>query len=632
MRRATGVALIVMLGVGIGVGYLLWGGQASSARRVADRTTFEMDQARPGRAAAPDLRAALASIALPPVETGTGSITGTVTSKNGTPMEGVVVRAMPNIPRKRLSEPKIGIGLPPDRELEEIVRERVVRILGARRRRVFAGTGPDGRYELTELADREYTVRPFHNGFVFLPARGSKASHARPGATVDFVADPVVEVRVTPLLPDGSEPETATLIIRVEMGQWPWNLVWSRGDPTVNLRPGRHEFMARVGDHYRSPRVEAVVTAEGPPPDVKLTLESCTAISGHVRMPDGEETHSIKVYVLQVPSRRKPKADLLLSAGRKIGVASHDAYHFYLGDAKPGTYAVGAGWHADRIDIVELAEVSQGTTKVDLCLPPVDPKEYVLVRVLGPEGRPVKCASISTTCSQTSFSRSGSYWIRRTDGSYWVAHADWVERSGERDENTRYAVRISVNEYGERQVTYRPGEDAEVTVRLDSPTSLEIVLGGYADSELQGLLRLRVIQDSKTKAYTSPRSPDWKGRAVFPLQPGPYEILLYSKISERAWAVASRMLVTVSAGENHVALPLPRLHTLTVIVPERATLLYLRPSDRTPDYFTVHRVVGKDRKVVVDRLPAGEYFVFCYGGRKASATVKVPTQTMVRLE
>jgi hypothetical protein len=203
-----------------------------------------------------------------------------------------------------------------------------------------------------------------------------------------------------------------------------------------------------------------------------------------------------------------------------------------------------------------------------------------------------------------------------------VAHADWQERRGARPAAAEYTIEVSAEGLGRKTVPYRPEPGAEVTVRFEAPARLEVVIEGYAGSGLEGHLALRPVRDGKT--WLDSKTPDLEGRASFPLQPGAYELRLLSKLSNNQQALIS---ATACTGENRVTLPLPALHTLTVLT--RAARVNLVPADRVTGAFYGEQRPVEDGKAVFDWLPAGRYRVW---GTQKPVDVEIPAQLTVRVE
>lgn len=624
MRQAVGqgpvrlATTFLALAVGLVAGYLLGSGGAAPARAARPPSPPGIESpAAESRPASPLVSSALATLveSLPPltVERGNGTITGRVLAADGSPIEGAVVRAQAQWPAEVQDSPLTRGEPPPVRALEDLVVERIQPLRRALASLVTARTDADGRYALSELADVPYTVYAYREGFSLEPF----GRRVKPGETLDFRASPLVEVPILVLEPDGKTAASATIHVMVEGDYYARQAPWSPQAPDLPLRQGRQTIWATVGEQYDSAQTRTTIAADAPPDPLTIQLRIRAAISGRVLVPPDENPWSLEVFILRVQPGSRPDPGLLLSAGTSRS-AMEKAYAFAAINLQPGTYAVGVGWSRGRIDVIEVVEVAGGTVDVDLRLPPPDPKEHALVHVLGPDGKPVAAASIHTT----SRGRESGMSVRRRDGSYWVAHP---REKGVRSAASECAMHVDVEGLGKKTVAYEPEAGAEMTIRFEAPARLEVVIDGFAGSGLHGHLELRPVQEDGT--WLDAQGPDTDGRASFPLQPGAYELRLFSKRSGYQRALVSATALTVVPGENRVALPLPALHALTVLT--RASRVNLAAADRTQSSFHTEQLAVEDGKAVFERLPAGRYRVWA-GGKPVE--VEVPAQLTVRVE
>jgi hypothetical protein len=186
-------------------------------------------------------------------------------------------------------------------------------------------------------------------------------------------------------------------------------------------------------------------------------------------------------------------------------------------------------------------------------------------------------------------------------------------------------MHVDVDGLGKKTVTYKPEANAEMTIRFEAPARLDVLIEGFVGSGLHGHLELRPVQEDGT--WLDAQGPDVDGRASFPLQPGAYELRLFSKRSGYQRALVSATRLNVVPGGNRVTLPLPALHALTVLT--GAAKVSLAAADRTQHAFYTEQLAVEDGKAVFERLPAGRYRVW---GTQKPVEVEIPAQLTVRVE
>jgi hypothetical protein len=114
-------------------------------------------------------------------------------------------------------------------------------------------------------------------------------------------------------------------------------------------------------------------------------------------------------------------------------------------------------------------------------VPPLDPAEYILLRVCNEEDENVHGITISQSSTLTGTGWDGggfhyrtstaSNYLRRPDGAYILLHSEWrnsygrlIDEAVELDIASR--LTIQAEDYKTEKVSYRPGELHEMTVRL----------------------------------------------------------------------------------------------------------------------------------------------------------------------
>ncbi len=632
MSRVGGVLVLAAALAGGIVGYVV--GRETGAR--APLPAAPLPRSEAARSPAPpspekpgglsSLEAVLDALPTPRVEPGEGRISGHVRLEDGTPVPGVLVRAE-QVPAYT---PPVTMGTPPpEQSLAESVRALVRRRRLALATRTETRTGPDGAFVLQGLAHARYALRAFRHGYRIYSRR---TSYAWPGGKVDFSARRIAGVRVRVLRPDGSEAKE----VRVEYRRPGSGRARSGVTGTVGyleLEPGSWLLAAVAeGGAWKSPEVRVEVTAGEVAGPVELRLEARPGIEGRVVPPEGETLRFVEVLLLPIAPGTVPDPDRLRRDGKRASLWTRSSNHFLFPDLPPGTYFL-AAMVSGGVLVSEEVTVENGLAARDLVIPPADPENSVIVHVYGPDGKPVTDADVSTGYrSRTSRSSATGTISRLTDGSYRVPHHP-VDEDMLGPDGTWY-VRVASPAYGTLEREYEKGKDREITIRFEEPARLAVRLVGYPGSELQGHLGF-FLDPRKKKGSFRAAIPGRPGRGISPegtldlgpVPPGAYELVVSILLDSFRSIPAARIPVTLRAGDNDLAVPLPAVYTLTVRTGEEVSRLTLRAtSPEEPHNLWLTKKPANGR-IVFPRLPAGEYALSDERGRQMS--IRIPDQVDV---
>jgi len=631
----TVVLLLAAFGAGIALGYVFGTSDADPGRvSSAPRSVAGPEPvAERARAALQTLRDVLDSIPTPEVERGEGTIRGHVRTQGGEPIAGALVVARPASggPRRKYRR---GLAGPDEEEVEEWVRDRVASRKWREAARGEARTDATGAYAIPGLTGAKHSVSAYALGYQCTAARGSSAYNVRPDVTVDFVARPVVEVAVDVLRPDGSRPPHAKIVCR---GDATRTESWLPGERWIQLWPGTYTAQAVVGENHRSEEQTILVEAGKPAPALVFRLEDRPGLRGRVLFPPEMQPAPASVYALRFAGSEPPNHARLTAEGENTSTAG--AYAFENLD--PGNYLVGAGYGNKSVAVTALVRIADDLVDLDLKLPPPDAERFVVVHVFGPEGERPNDVRFETSYSGGSLGATGGgRAFLRSDGAHFVPHHSWdTLRYGSNHTDPHWHVKAISKELGAIKKEYTPGKDQELTFRFRPGARLTVRITGYVDSGHEGHL-LVVLKEASAKydPYFGRRYreklPDEKGRQLLgPTQPGSYEaILILRRPLGVAWPL-ERMPLQLRPGENELAIPLPALHTLTVVSEPGWRVSVVGAEDRHRRR-TLQRSTGEDGKATFEHLPAGAYRVTVRnqtGARHQTAAVEVPAQSVVRL-
>ena len=550
------------------------------------------------------LRAILDRLPRDAVPTGTGSITGQVRTDDGKPLAGVEITCSPERPRPPSPPRKPGERVPQP-EMEESAVESYLWTRWLREASRSAFSDEAGRYRVEGLSDQRHQVRASLAGWNVWTRAASDG--ARPGAVIDFTANPTVEIRVEVSCPDGPLPDRLQMR-STDPRSGGWGLR-SEGGP-VWLKPGTHELYA-VGGEMETHRSESQAV-EIPHAAVGLTLrfvlKGRPGIRGRVILPEGQESDDLGVLLQRLADGAQPDAAALRSSGREFqGRRRSDDPAYFFPDLPPGRYAVGVA-RGRRGPVVLVEEVEVGTAQVerDLRVPSPDPAEYVAVTVLGAGGEVLKDFTITTGFkSGTSSSSGGSAVVRRPDGSRWVFHHSHQFAD---DPEGLYSITVTTREFGAATIEYRKGERVEWTASFAAPARVEIRVTGLAGSPYEDRVRVAL-----NPGGAAPQGRGWSPgddrdavvdglRVLTGIQPGDYMLDLFLAAERPSGAPLSRTPVTVRSGKNEFSIALPALHAVSVSGAEGSVVVRSVGAERT---FRMITTTGG--RAIVDGLVDGEY-------------------------
>lgn len=647
-KGVVAVLLVVALGLGFVVGRMSVPSTTEAPAADADAPSGERPSVVPVTAPAPvpaavgieaptlaasgdpvteAFRAAYERLPAPPQARGDGVISGTVRSDTGEPIAGAVVTA------SRLDVPLPAAARDPTRPWPDPagqLRERAEWIAWRESGRYRATSAPDGTWRIEGLPDVAFRVDGVANGWT-LKVWGDVSREARPGDTVALVGTPRASLAVDLRREGGGPPRSATIEFRSR--RMTGSQTWAPSQPAFDLEPGTYDVVATTHEYppQRSEHVEVLIE-RGTSTAVVLQLRARPALRLRVKWPDGEHYPEATASVVRHEGRELPDVaamDGLADDGR---FAAGSASRLFL-DLEPGRYLVvvrrsrgaGIGGHA-------IVEVGSGLTECEVVVPPVDRSKYVVVRVTGPDGATLPDVQLRDSGKSPTLSWLGDgETMDRPDGTAWyfpgaAARPDAPEM--------RWRIHATHAQYGSRSVEVPRGTARDVTIRMDEPARLEVVLVPGEGAPPLGEFSVVWFDDAGSDAAPSNRSVQAvasvgsDGRVTLPrLQPAAGVVAVYHVGSDRrrSQSLIHRAPATLRSGPQTVEIRLPRLHAVTLRGAPGLTVHLVREGDPSWSH-TVE--FGRSGTAVVGPMPDGAYTV---AGMLESASFTLPGATEVDL-
>lgn len=632
---------------------------------------------------------------------GDGVITGRVVrAGSGLPIEGVMIVGRMVQGHPQHGEIKTPLPETPSLPGEaELIKQLEMQVRNNRAQRAAMWsvlTGPDGTYSLGGLPEGEYSISATHprlsiaaegndprgqggyydptyydprsmgGGIVTGVYVGGTANFHAIGRRMVFVdvlsADgaPVTSVSLSqatwPRGQEGASIEDVTSALRFVPIPQRWN---GPGD-YITLPEGvyaiRINLEAELGMvTCLAARVD--VLADGPDPRVLLQLVPANGIEVTVTCEDSElltkGTYSVNV-VKATDAAQPDKRALTRSSGMKSlmpGKIRAGNAKAVFPDLEPGNYW--AVLHQNNV-VLDLKPVTSGSgaTQIALSVQPPSREEYVLVKVLSPEGTIMTDTTVTGMVKYTGGSTSSNRSIRMPDGSYKVFHAG-IDNDRKMT-NPVYSVRAVSRDMGTVTGEYQLGPAAELTLRFQVPAMLHVTIDGAKGHAAEKQLRMSIDgEESNPMRYGdmygyNPEDFMYRGvgggntgvGGVFvfgPMQPREVTMTLSVTPVGNSWGgfELHKEKITLQPGQNAHRIRMPALYSVSVYVPEGRAGLSVsarpRPSNEggTRITSTVSATLGADLRCVLEHLPAGDYTLTA--ARMETESISLPGHTSVTM-
>ncbi len=568
-------------------------------------------------------------------DAGTGRIFGQVLLKEGTPVEGVTVTAVPN----RRSQPSYS----PDPSIRESLENYARYVHFSRTGRREAVTGADGRYEFTGLGDYEYSVNARADAYEVRSA-GGYSGRIRPDAEVNFSAQLMCVVKLDLRMPDGSQPEKANVTFR--RGNNTRGISWSPSGQPLQMEPGTYSMDISVGDdrEFTSEPETVELTFESSPFERTVQLSRGVGISCDVKFPavytagaGGSWRYDLKITLVTDPP---PEPPTTVQGEEAPDARMWSRQTTTFPRLNPGRYRLIAS--ADGL-ILAWKDVNLGSAflKETLEVPEPSAADFISMRVLAPDGTPIRDADVQVHAPGLR-SHGRFNVLRPEDGSYWLRRANPTAAELRGSDKWSYTITVRSDKFGETRAEYPSDGTHTLEVRYAAPCTLTVVIPGAADHPLKERLsaQLSLVQKNGFSGVSPQSRPSGGGLPSEPLKygplaPGKYRFVISgSAAGERRFYQRTEIAeweFELTGGEVTQTCPIPQTCTLTLLIDDPKAVRYigLRRTDGKPSTSISLQANRISERTVVEFLTPGEWIVNTSDGQMR---VQVSGDREVRLD
>ncbi len=538
-----------------------------------------------------------------PEPAGDGEITGRVYFGNGAPLAGVAIFATPQLPRDAAAGVSEQLAAYADRRAREraLMRE--------------ANTDDSGSFRVTGLDPALlYAIKPQLEGYRFQQERGARRDYVRVGTGISFTAERAVTVTGVVTLPDGRPPDHVRIVLN-PMG--PGHAVywhWTPLSRTYQLEPGDYTFTATSGRRGEFKVTDQPATVRADEPTLEIRLKASPGIAGHVIPAHGIQ-NMLEVHLLEPtngkfpatpPGRHEPNA-------RSETLWDIKGYSFAFLDLNPGVYRLMVA-HGNSVVATRDITVTDGLEDGTIELPQPDRADFIVVRVIGPEGPLDKDVNVGLLFVIPNRGFGGHTVIyNRGNGEYWLSRDEHRFEGGE----GHYKVSASSEKLGTREQEYQRTDTHTINFTFGDPAFVLIEVVGFAEYAHNDALRIAVyptgeMPDSargRDGGVQATRDKDNRGIIRYgPTDPGEYTLGV--TVHDRdAFGVltAERRAIHLRSGEQRIQVTPPQLYSVTVNVPEqyRTHALEIQHLQQTGYRKSAPR--SGQAEIKFDHLLAGDY-------------------------
>lgn len=577
---------------------------------------------------------------------GTAEIHGTVRTSDGRTLPGATVRLELDPTDEKVDEdekkPSVGLARPVERSLESELKKVMRNYVGREKSRIDVRTDASGQFRFAGLdAARLYFVRAAAEGNRVTLAQGGDEYHGSPSTVVEFIALPVIRLPVAVAFEDGTVPELAMVDAWREGGQFYNSVPWTAEKCEIEVVAGLLRLSASMPN--REDLTSEPLLIDAPMRDseklpLKLTLKPRLRIRGRLLYPAGDVPMAVRVAAVPMRAEQTIPDEAFAQAPLQTWIADRNADFSVEGEVAKGKYAI-AVLRNEAVVARTEAEVTSGTTWVEVTMPPLAKADFVVVKVLNPRGELLRDVGVWDP-------QIGENGIPRSDGTYWMARRRSKGTPEERQPVDQSMLKISSTVYGNLNIDYSPATSAEVTAQYEESATLIVDVAGQAGSRFEGKLSVSMQIDHPGKraghrsdywdgeSFGGRRSRQSDGKWTFSgLQPAVVKVFLYVN-GQNSSIMVEEVKKQLVSGTNQVTFSLPNLHTVVIDIGEAAPdSISLAPRGSAGDGSYIFGMADASGRATFEVL-AGDYIASrnSESDEYCSTMFSVPTSDVVKLE
>lgn len=471
-----------------------------------------------------------------------------------------------------------------------------------------------GRFQFLGLPDTVYSLNFTHDDFDGFEAGGVDLTALRPSLSLTVRATESLreledgKVKVKVLFSNGWEAHAAMVrffrLDGTEDDEESTVTYWSAGADPELLPPGRYfvDALSREEDED-APRAEGLEfeLRGGELLAVTVTMKKRACIVCRVARADGVAEGSVELHIARDPFNDSKVLDMNGSFVDHLWLK--DRSQLVFNHVTPGSYLVGVGRRRMGIECVRRVTVAAEPVFVDLVAAAPNPRDFVNVRVLGPNGQTL-LTGVSFSVRRIIDGDEDHFTVpAQCNGRAWA-----VDASVQRVAGASYEIGVEHSDFGVQRLSYQPGGSAELRVRFDKPSSVTVKVLNPPGASF-GSLSLGVGEH--WEALTG------QALTFSGVQPGTRELrVVLEGPQERV--LVTRPLKVVAGESMTVPVRLPALHTVNVLSNLRGQhSIALRPEAGDSPFERDHGLIDKQGRVQFVMIPPGRYILDYEGQTQA---------------
>ena len=542
---------------------------------------------------------------------GDGFIRGTVTWVDGAPCTGLALVADPVDPRAWQSNNTKGL-TPAERDT--LYRRRVAELAA---NALGCVTGEGGRFEIGGIKAGKYRVVSADRNVTVFSEKYPGTFEA--GADASLKARRSIYIKVE-LTKAGGEilQKGVVWLLRMDNSSSISDQRWWPGrEYPVTPRRWKVKAFDEPNGIWRA-ETEIDVPPEGLTEPVRLELRPNPCLVVRRKFNGPYYGHSVFLVSTDTLANTKGMSQDALGheIGRRMGGWNYgEPNPTIVQELTPGRYTV--FMLLGRSFVLASREFEYGGEyqELEIELPDAVREDHIVLRVIGPDDKPLGGATIEIRVVESGFSARAA--LERSTGEYWIRRIPPSNLTWEcKTTRTEYIVHVSHRLYGSRVVSCPVDMRDELTLKFAGLCKLSVLLDNLPRE--RGNVEIAALPKGESEARAFERHsrlPLASDRNEFELAAGPAVVVVrLNPEPKQAYSqsvILWREEIDLPPGARELRVTLPDLSDLRLKVPESSVTSWVSiRSDR------LKRTVRPDVAGIVEfrQLPPGTYIVTCDAG------------------